>query len=206
MREVHGDDPQVRGRNRLLLLAAAPRERCGVSTTGISSGPISFMRVFDLATETIKQGGRAAARTWASARRPPGHPGLHPLEGDLKLFNNFNISVGLTEAFMKAVDADAEYDLVNPRSRESRPAQGREVFRSRSCIIPGGPASRGIVFLDRLNRDNPNAARRRDRVDQPVRQGDTRPFTPIADSSACATSITTNGPCRPSWTCVLARQ
>jgi ribonucleoside-diphosphate reductase alpha chain len=126
------------------------------STGGVASGPLSFLKIFNCATEQIKQGGTRRGANMGILRID--HPDIMEFikakerDGDL---NNFNLSVGLTEAFMQAVHEKADYDLIAPNSGKAVSSlNAREVFNIlvQKAWESGDP---GIVFLDRINRDNP---------------------------------------------------
>jgi ribonucleoside-diphosphate reductase alpha chain len=125
------------------------------STGGVASGPVSFMKVFNAATEAVKQGGTRRGANMGILRVD--HPDILEFitcKQNNDDITNFNISVGVTEAFMESVELGTDYDLIDPKTKiKTGSLNAREVF---DMIVEmawknGEP---GIIFLDRLNRDN----------------------------------------------------
>jgi len=129
------------------------------TTGGVASGPVSFMKIFNTATEQVKQGGTRRGANMAVMRVD--HPDIMEFifckqrNEDL---NNFNISVGITHTFMMAVENGEAYSLIDPRTKQTVSSlDAREVYGAliHQAWENGDP---GIIFLDRLNQDNPTPA------------------------------------------------
>jgi len=126
------------------------------STKGVASGPVSFMRIFDVATEVIKAGGKRRGAMMGILRVD--HPDILEFitaKQNPTFLSIFNVSVAVTDEFMQAVAADEEYWLVNPRNKEKvRGLKAREVWNliARSAWASGDP---GVIFIDEINRHNP---------------------------------------------------
>jgi ribonucleoside-diphosphate reductase alpha chain len=133
-----------------------PKDDSVRSTSGAASGPVSFMRVFNMATEVIKQGGTRRGANMGILRVD--HPDIIEFiscKVDNRELSNFNISVAINEDFMRAVEADADLPLVNPHNQQVvRTLKARDIFDKivEMAWMTGDP---GLVFIDRINRDNP---------------------------------------------------
>lgn len=133
-----------------------PKGDIVMSTKGVASGPVSFMRIFDTSTEVIKAGGKRRGAMMAILRVD--HPDVLEFISSKQtpgFLSNFNISVAATDEFMKAVEADGEYWLVNPRNNEkTKTLKAKDVWNlmTRSAWASGDP---GVVFIDEINRHNP---------------------------------------------------
>ena len=130
------------------------KDRVG-STGGVASGPVSFMRAFDTATDVIKQGGmRRGANMAILSVDHPDIMNFIEAKDDPTAFTNFNLSVAVTTEFMEAVKAGTDYNLVNPHTKETKAKNAKEVF-DKIVAMAWKTGDPGIVFIDRINQNNP---------------------------------------------------
>ncbi len=133
-----------------------PRKDMVRSTGGVASGPVSFIKIYNTATEVIKQGGARRGANMGMLRVD--HPDILEfikIKRDSRELTNFNISVSITDAFIRALKSDAKYDLINPRSGATAGRlRAKDVFNEivESAWETGDP---GLIFIDRINMANP---------------------------------------------------
>ena len=133
-----------------------PKNDVVASTMGVASGPVSFMKIFNMATDVIKQGGTRRGANMGILRID--HPDIEEfviIKNDPEAMVNFNLSVAVTDEFMAAYEKDNEFFLINPRTKiKAKKVNPRELFRmiAQSSWDSGEP---GVIFIDTINKENP---------------------------------------------------
>jgi ribonucleoside-diphosphate reductase alpha chain len=125
-------------------------------TSGVTSGPISFMEVYNAATEAIKQGGTRRGANMGILRID--HPDIEAfitLKNDLSRMTNFNLSVAVTDAFMAAVKTDTMFPLIHPKTRQVVREIHAKVLMQRIVDSAWKTGEPGLIFIDRINAENP---------------------------------------------------
>ena len=133
-----------------------PKDDFIATTSGMASGPVSFMEIFDCATEHVKQGGRRRGANMGVLRvdHPDVMEFIEAKKGDHRL-RNFNLSVGVTDRFMKAVQRSRSYELIHPRTGQvTARVDAAKVF-GRIAAAAWETGDPGLLFLDAINRTNP---------------------------------------------------
>jgi ribonucleoside-diphosphate reductase alpha chain len=149
------------------------------STAGIASGPISFMSAFDNATNVIKQGGKRRGANMATMH--VWHPDIEEfitMKQTPGMMENFNVSVMVDDRFMQAVEANTDYDLLNPRNMQPvRKTNARGLFKL-IAYSAWKAAEPGMLFIDEINRKNPTP-------EQPIHATNPCGEVPMPDYESC---------------------
>jgi ribonucleoside-diphosphate reductase alpha chain len=136
------------------------------STMGVASGPVSFMRVFDSATEAIKQGGTRRGANMGILRVD--HPDIDDfisMKSDMTTLQNFNISVAITEPFMRAVETGGSFDVINPQTGQVVGQRDARELWERMFANAWKNGDPGVVFIDRINQGRANPVPKRGPVE-----------------------------------------
>lgn len=130
------------------------------SSGGFATGPVSFMKVFDIATRQVMQGGKKRGANMGILNVD--HPDILEFincKSEAGEIENFNISVGVTDAFMKAVEQDVDWELKNPRTGETVQTLRARSLMSQLVAMAWRTGDPGLIFLDPINRNNPLMAK-----------------------------------------------
>ncbi|HEA84177.1 MAG TPA: adenosylcobalamin-dependent ribonucleoside-diphosphate reductase, partial [Thermodesulfobacterium geofontis] len=133
-----------------------PKGDIVASTQGVASGPLSFIKVFDSATEAIKQGGKRRGANMGVLRVD--HPDIEEFilaKKEKNILNNFNLSVAITDQFMEALEKKSKFPLINPRDKKVvKYVDPEKIFTliAESAWECGDP---GVIFIDTINKYNP---------------------------------------------------
>ncbi len=176
-----------------------PRGDIVASTMGVASGPVSFIKAFNMATEVVKQGGTRRGANMGILRID--HPDIEEfitIKKNPQELINFNLSVAVTDAFMQAFHRDEDFPLLNPRNgKEVRKVKARKLFRdvAESAWATGDP---GVIFIDTVNRYNPTPHIGQMEATNPCVTKDTFIFTSAGPRQVCdlvgkATQLIVNG-------------
>jgi ribonucleoside-diphosphate reductase alpha chain len=171
-----------------------PRGDLVKSTQGVASGPVSFITIYDRATEVIKQGGKRRGANMGIL--PVDHPDIEEFVNAKRrpgVLENFNVSVAVTDAFMNAVAKDQEFALINPRNRQTaKKVKAKELWNQlvQAAWECGDP---GIVFIDEINRKQPTPEVGRIESTNPCGEVPLLPYEPCNLGSINLAKMVKNG-------------
>src|SRR5262245_13577469 len=126
------------------------------STTGVASGPVSFMKLYDASTDAVKQGGTRRGANMGILRVD--HPDIMQFitcKEDLTQVTNFNISVAITEKFMAAVRSKSSYDLIDPKTKEVVGQLDAQMVWDKMIVGAWRTGEPGVFYVDEANKYNP---------------------------------------------------